>query len=100
MINIICSYKIIPKKETKVLIKYLKEIKTIYDAWSIMWFPDEDIKTQNIVETELLKQQYKILNKIFRYYYSKYKIDVRNIPDEYYEARIEKICYEIKSWEK
>lgn len=117
MIHIHISYKIVPKKETKVLLKTIKEIKTIEEAYNLMYFFDEDeeeIKKEKTVDEIMTEQIMRKCDKCFRFYQRNYdvKISDENFGGELIsefgfeglrvkniENNLAEICETIRSWE-
>ena len=118
MIHINISYKKVTKKETKVLLKTIKEIKTIEEAYNLMYFFDEDeeeIKKEKTVNEIMTEQIMNKINKCFRFYRRNYgvKISDENFGGELIsefgfeslrikniENNIAEICETIRSWEE
>lgn len=101
------SYKVVEKKETKVLIKILRECKAIRDAFGVMSFYYQDDDTDESMMISLMNKQIdQKLNKLYTYYSRHYNIKFDVEYDEEYtktkatEDNIALICETVRSWEE
>ena len=93
---IISSYKILPKKETRRLIKTLEECRQIYKGWDVLSM-DAQEQTRDILNDEIDKK----LDKCFDYYHRHYDVEIESGYGEMedIEINIGNICEKVKSWE-
>lgn len=109
------GYKIVEKEETKVLIKTLKQCKTIRDAFGVMSYPSQDDIIDEAIMIKMMNEQImKKIKRMYRYYSRHYDIHFDDedfgedlISEFGFEGlrqknllnNIAKICEKIRSWE-
>lgn len=115
ILSVNTGYKIVSKKETKLLLKILFECKTITNAFNIMSFTGQDEIIDKAIMIEMLnKQILKKFKKLCRYYSRHYgiKFDGEDFGDDLIDEfgfdglrqknilnHIAKICEAVRSWE-
>jgi hypothetical protein len=115
LLSVNTGYKIVSKKETKVLLKILFECKSITNAFNVMSFTGQDELIDEAIMIEMLNSQIlKKLKKLYRYYSRYYGIRFdgedfgEDLIDEFgFDGlrqknilnNIAKICEEVRSWE-
>lgn len=90
------DYKIVPKPETRVLIRTLEECKSIYNGWTVL-SEDAQNELENYLNIEIIKK----LDKCFKFYNRMYNIEIENGYGlmKNIEINISNICEGIISWE-
>ena len=110
------GYKIVEKKETKVLIKTLGQCKTIRDAFNVMSYPSQDDIIDEAIMIKMMNEQImKKIKRMYRYYSRHHNIQFEDenfgedlISEFGFEGlrqknllnNIAKICETVRSWEE
>lgn len=94
---IIQNYKIVDKKETRVLKRCLDECRNIYKAWNVLSEKGQE-KTESVLDDEINMK----LEKCFRFYNKKYGVEIEYGYGEMndIDINISNICEKIRSWEE